>query len=410
MFKKKIFVVLTVLFLLCSLLSVHAGGKTESTKPDSDKIRLTFLSHTYEPWNLKLQEQADAFMELNPNIEIEYSTVMHEDLYTKLMTSAQAGTAADIIGVYGPWMQQLVNSNFLAPAPKDVEQDVAANFTRFGKEGVTYDGKVYGYIQHIGILAPIVNPDFFKEIDAPIPETWTEYGKLADQLEDRDDITVTALAPSGAHIVLHYATLLRSFGGSLLTQDNKKSAFNSPEGIAALKTYLKLSDPRFPENDANSVFILGKAGMVLDGAWAQSFYKQAGIVDNFYTTVPPKEKEQWIAAYVWNWVVNANSSPEKQRAAWDFIKFISNDENYLDLAKSIGFAPFRVNNIEVMEKDAWVKGFTDALDYGFIYYPRIENWEEIERLIGRELERAVAGELSAEEALSNAQIAVDNAL
>jgi ABC-type glycerol-3-phosphate transport system substrate-binding protein len=409
MVKRKVLVVLAVL-LLTSLFSVYAGGKSEAKAQDEGKIRLTFLSHTYEPWNVKLQEQADAFMKLNPNVVIEYSTVMHEDLYTKLMTSAQAGTAADIIGVYGPWMQQLVNSNFIAPAPADVEKDVAENLTRFGKEGVTFDGKVYGYIQHIGILAPIVNPDFFKEIGAPIPKTWTEYGKLADRLAGRDDITVTALAPSGAHIVLHYATLLRAFGGQLLTPDVKKAAFNTPEGLAALKTYLKLSDPRFPENDANSVFILGKAGMVLDGAWAQSFYKQAGIVENFYTTVPPTEKEQWIAAYVWNWVVNANSSPEKQRAAWDFIKFISNDENYLDMATSIGFAPFRVNNIEELEKDAWVKGFTDALDYGFIYYPRIENWEEIERLIARELERAVAGEISAEQALSNAQTAVDNAL
>jgi len=406
---RKILVIMVVL-LLSSVFTIYAGGKADSTGTEEGKIKLTFLSHTYEPWNVKLQEQADAFMKLNPNVEIEYTTVMHEDLYTKLITSAEAGTASDIIGVYGPWMQKLINSGFIAKAPKDVVQDVSENLTRFGKEGVTYDGDVYGYIQHIGILAPIVNPDFFTSLGAPIPKTWTEYGELADKYADRDDIAITALAPSGSHIVLHWATLLKAFGGEMLTSDSKKAAFNTPEGIAATKVYMKLADPQFPENDANSVFILGKAGMVLDGAWAQSFYKTAEIVKDFYTTVPPAEKERWISAYVWDWVVNANASPEKQRAAWDFIKFISNDENYLDMAKSIGFAPFRKNNIEEMSADTWVKGFTDALEYGFIYYPRIENWEEIERLIARELERVVAGEISVEEALSNAEAAVNSAL
>ncbi len=375
-------------------------------------VKITFLSHTYEPWNNKLKEQAAAFMAKNPGVTIEYSTVMHEDLYTKLMSSLQAGTAADVIGVYGPWMTKLVNAGALAEAPTDVQKDVRANLTPFGIDAVTFNNKIYGYIQHIGILAPIVNPDFFAKLGEKVPDTWSGYAALADKYaaQSKKDVAITALAPSSVHLVIHWSTILRSLGGKVLSDDLKQAAFNSPEGLKATEMYVKLSDPNFPENDANSVFILGKAGMVLDGPWAKTFYTQSTAIKNFSTTIPPKEKTRAIGAYVWDWAVSARSSKEKQRVAWDFVKFISNDANYLDMAKTIGFAPFRKGNIAEMSKDKWVKGFTDSLQYAFVYYPRIENWEEIERLIGRELERAVAKEISPQEALSNAETAVNQAL
>jgi len=384
----------------------------EVAEEPEGKVTITFLSHTYEPWNNKLQEQTNAFMELNPNIEVEYTYLEHTELYAKLVASLEAGTAADVIGVYGPWMPQIINRGLLAEAPEDVIEDITNNTGKFEIEAVTFFDKIYGYIQHIGIQIPVVNEDFFTELGEAVPDTWSDLAALQDKYNDRGDIRMVALAPDSPAIVIHWSSILRCLGGKILSDDLTKAAFNSPEGIEAAKLYMRMSSPDFPTYDANSIFLLGKTGFAIDGPWAKTFYEESEFLKdkNYHSSIPPKEKERWVSAYVWDWVVNANSSPEKQRAAWDFIKFLSNDENYLDLATTIGFAPFRNANKEDMAEDAWVKGFVEALDYAFIYYERINNWEEVEKLVGRELERAVAGEITAEEALNNAETTVNDIL
>jgi ABC-type glycerol-3-phosphate transport system substrate-binding protein len=386
---------------------LYAGGGGEDKSAAGEKVKLAFLSHTYEPWNNKLQAQANAFMAANPQVTIEYSYVMHADLYSKLISALQAGTAANVIGVYGPWMSKLVSGGYLAPVPKAVNDDIKANYAPFGIDAVTYSNKVYGTIQHIGIIASVVNPDFFEKIGEKIPDTWSGYAALADKHVELKDSVVAALEPAGDSLVMQWESLLESYGGKMLSKDLSKVSFNSPIGIQATKTYLKLSNPAYIGTDEVSAFILGKAGMVVDGPWARTFYEQSEAIKRFYTTIPPKEKERKIASYVWNWVVNAAAPEAVQKASWDFVHYLSNDENYLDMAKTIGFVPFRKANISALSGDPWIKGFADTTAFAFVYYPRLENWEEIETLLRRELERAIAREISVEQALSNAETAMN---
>jgi|GEM_PF-3954849 len=403
---KRLITLLTVIALITVLSVAFASGK----KSEEGKVKIAFLSHTYEPWNNKLQEQANAFMEANPNVEIEYSYVMHADLYAKMISSLEAGTAANVIGVYGPWMPKLVNGGFVAEAPPDVVKDIENNYADFGIDAVTYNGKIYGHIQHVGLRTTIINPDMFEELGEEIPDTWSGFAKLADKYSHLSDMVITALEPAGDSVVSQWCTLLKCFGGELLTEDLKRAAFNSPEGLAATRTYLKLSNPAFIGTDEVSAFILGKAGLVMDGPWARTFYEDSTVLERFYTTIPPKEKYRQIASYVWLWTVNADATDAQKRASWDFVQFLSNDENYLDMAETIGFVPFREANIREMSEDMWVKGFAEATEYAFIYYERIENWEEVETVLRRELERTIAEEITPEEALANAEKGINQLL
>lgn len=389
-----------------------AEEELDEEKPaEVENIKLTMLSHIYEPWNNKLMAQINAFMVQNPNIEIEYTTVASADLYTKVISSLEAGVGPDIFGARGQWLSFLAKTGYLSEAPEDVVEDITTNNIDFGIEEATIDGKLYAYIQHIGINTPIVNKDFFDELGEEVPETWSQYVELSEKYADRDDIVITALAPDGVYLVKNWSTLVRCFGGEIFNEDLTKAAFNSPEGIEATKVYLKLSDPAFPTYDANSVFLLGKAGMVMDGPWAKTFYTESEVLKNYYPTAPVKEKEQWINGYVWNWAVNGHSSPEKQKAAWDFLKYISSDENYLDLCKTVGFISFRKANQEELADDTWLAGFQEAVKHSWIYYDkRIDNWEEIDRTFDSELTRAITEEITVEEALSNLETAINNLL
>ena len=97
----------TMLILVVVLTGVLAFGAMAAA---AESVTLRFLMHTYKPWNDLLAKQAREFEKLHPNVKIVITTVEHADLNMKLMTSLAAGTAPEILGVYGPWMVDLVEN------------------------------------------------------------------------------------------------------------------------------------------------------------------------------------------------------------------------------------------------------------------------------------------------------------
>ena len=134
--------------LLVLVIGVFSAGA-------QDTVELRWLSHTFEPWNIPLQAHADRFMEANPGVNITYSFVLHADLNVEIATLLAGGVPPTIMGVFGPWMPQLLEAGALAQAPQWVLDDLDDNFPPVMKEAATYDGEVYAYVQHIGIPMPI---------------------------------------------------------------------------------------------------------------------------------------------------------------------------------------------------------------------------------------------------------------
>lgn len=401
-----------------------ASTAAEEPKDDKDSsadnsqkpVHLKFLSHTFKPWNDVLTKQAEEFQKENPNVKIEYTTVEHKDLNTKLMTSLASGTAPHVMGVYGPWMEGLVKNKWIAAAPPYVEEDIKNNTVEVAGQSATYEGKIYGYIQHIGIPTPIINERIYQDAGLQIPTTYEELLAVNEKLDKKDgndkfSQVGTALAPKkdGSWNVIHWSTILKAYGGNIISEDGKKAAFNTPEGLEATKIYAKLTHANFIENS----FTLEKAAMEWQGPWTKSFYEQNNPKLQFKAIAPLKgPSKQVTTMYAWFWTVNANVPAEEQDWAWKFNMYISNDKNYLDLCKQIGFISFRKANLEDSSyvNDPWIKAFGDALQNSEIYYDKIPNWEKIDVAIGEELERMNVNEQTPEKALSNAEKKVNEIL
>lgn len=388
------------------LLVTFALGSIASA---ADQVTLRFLSHNYKPWNDLLRQQAREFEKLHPNVRIEYSTVEHADLNTKLMTSLVGGTAPDIMGVYGPWMLDLVQNGWIAPAPGPIEEDIRNNTVAVAGQSAEYNGKLYGYIQHIGIPTPIVNVDLYKQAGVDFPTTYDELLAANEKLDRYDQNgrliqagTTLAATKAGSWNVIHWSSILKAYGGKILSGDGTKAAFNTPEGLEATKIYAKLTHANFIQD----AFTLGKSAMEWDGPWSRAFYKQNNPRLNFKAIPPLKgPTSQVISMYAWFWVVNAASSPVQKEWAWKFLKYISGDEKYLEMATKIGFISFRKANYsnEKYVSDPWIKAFGKALEVADIYYAKVPGWEKIDVAIGQELERMVVGEQTPEETLANAE-------
>lgn len=401
MLKRKSTIALIVL-----LTAILALGTMVSA---AEQVTLRWLCHTYKPWNDLLAKQAREFEKLHPNVKIVLTTVEHADLNMKLMASLAAGTAPDILGVYGPWMVDLVNNGWIDPAPGFVAEDIRQNTVPVAGQSAEYNGKLYGYIQHIGIQTPIINARMYREAGLELPTSYHELltcNQVLDKYDNKGRLTHagTTLATSkgGSWNVIHWATILKAYGGELVSADGKKAAFNSAEGLEATKIYTKLAHANFIED----AFTLERSAMEWNGPWTKAFYLQNNPNLEFQAIVPLKGPARQVTAmYAWFWVVNSKSTPAQKEWAWKFLQYISNDDNYLDMAMDIGFISFRKAHYEDPRyvSDEWIKTYGEALEKADIYYAKVPGWEKIDTAIGQELERLVVAEVTPEEMLANAE-------
>ncbi len=383
-------------------------------EPGQKVVEVTWLSHIYEPWNNALSAQGMQYMGLHPEVKIVYSYVLHADLNTKITTSLAAGAPPTIMGVYGPWMPQLIDGNWLDAAPDDILQDLDANFPKVMKESATYNGKVYGYVQHIGIPSPIINLDLYEADQVTPPTTYDELLAVNQKLDKKDASgnwlqfgTTLATSKAGSWNMIDWSAVLFSYGGAFLTEDGTKSAFNSDAGIQAANIYQQLAHPEAPGDS----FVLNKSAMEWNGPWAKSYYASAAPKLRYKALLPLKGPVAQVAgSYVWFWVVSAAATPEQKMAAWKFLQWLSAPEQYAAQYRNVGLLPITNKLPEELAKDEWAQTFSQALQYARIYYAKHPKWEQIDVAIGEEMERFLAREVKVQEFLKTAADKVDKIL
>ena len=401
-------------FVLCLALALTLLAAPAALA--EEPVTITFVSHIYKPWNDMLTQQVEEFMAANPNVTIEYTTYEHADLNIKLTTALAANEAPTIMGIYGPWMPALIENGWLDPAPDYVKEDIAQNCFPIAGQSAEFDGETYGYIQHIGINTAVVNPDFWADNGVEIPTTWEDLAAASETLNIVSNgipmQTAGALNPTkdGSWNVIHWASILACYGGSLLNEDGTAAAFNSEEGRISLELYDKLTFAGYKPSDN---FIQGYNGLCYAGPFDRSSYIENNPDLNFEAREPLSGPAGQITTmYAWFWCVAADATDAQKEAAWKFLNYISSDEKYLEMATAIGFLSFRTANYEdeTYANDPWFVAYGKALENAQLYYAKTSHWEEIDMAIGTELERLVADEITVEECLANAEEAVNKIL
>jgi multiple sugar transport system substrate-binding protein len=118
------------------------------------------------------------------------------------------------------------------------------------------------------------------------------------------------------------------------------------------------------------------------------------------------------ANYAWTWVVNSNASPREKEVSWDFIKYITRLEAQITFWNVVGVMPTLKSVYEdpAIAGDEFVQAFGDYVDETRVYYPPLPDWEPVEKALIRYLERLIAGELTEQEFLDQAEEEVNSLL
>ena len=372
-----------------------------------------------------LKAIVDAFTTAHPNVHVTMEYVNSDLALEKATVALQGDKQPDISYQYGTNMPQV------AQAPKIVDLTERVKDPDFGWDDffpgeravATVDGKVLGVTALVDNLAVVYNKDLFKAagIAEPGPDwTWDDLRAAAKAVSKPADKIFGLAFPADASetMVWQNVALLWAAGGDILSPDNTKAIFNSPEGVRAVTVLQQLAQDGsllldfHPDSPATAqLFNSGKIGMVITGPWGLGDFTDVNYGVQFMPAFDKGGSHETIAGPD-NWVIFDNG-PDRVNASWELLKWITSKENVLKDSMATGHLPLRTS-VQTMpefapfnEKFPGVGLFADNLKNVLKARPQIAAYPQISTLYGQAIANVLMGKATPQEALDAAATQAD---
>lgn len=414
------------------------NGNGEDVVSESAGITLTYAVHWTEAFQTDgvykdgvlvekgLKQYLDEYSALHPEVKFEIMTVPYVEYEAKMKLLDDAGAVPDIFQIYSPWGVSYVEKGMVASVPQDIKDDVRANYV--SQAGVTINNDIWGIPGEVNDFALIYNKKLFKEAgivdengEAKAPQTWADVVEAAKKIAVLDDngnlIRYGFSFTKGMDwaVVDPFLSLLFTNGGSYLSKDGKRAAFNTPAGLEVLNSIVDLFNQKYTDINSNVWdFSSGKTAMAFVAPWAEGvlqnemgerFEEEVGVAPIPYFKKPGSLQYSWFIGVM-------NASKEKE-AAWDFLRWFTTDvqddrgtTRYGDLmARTIKAIPSRQidleGNADVLEDNFFKAPFISQLPISSPE-PNILQAAAAKEILRQEIEAAWSGKNSAQ-ALNDAE-------
>jgi multiple sugar transport system substrate-binding protein len=279
-------------------------------------------------------------------------------------------------------------------------------------ETVTYDGKVWGMPQQTDAGFLYYRTD---QVDEP-PATWQA---VYEDAAKKDGIVYQGAPYEG--LTCDFLELAFAAGGTVLNEDGSKSTINSPENIKALQFMVDgvkngtaaRGVTTYMEEESRRYFESGKATYMRNWPYAYALAEKASATKGKFDVVPYPEFEGGGKAGILgghNQVVSVYSKNPGGALKW--IDYITGEENqkrqFLTASQSPTLKAV-YDDPEVQEKYAFATQLRDAITQAKAR-PVSPVYPQISQAIYKNVNEALAGRVSPEDALKAAQSQMDQAL
>jgi multiple sugar transport system substrate-binding protein len=366
--------------------------------------------------------------EKETGIKVKIETVPYADMTAKsLLNFSQKSSNYDVFFHDTSYGSGYYESHFvenLVPFEKD-----AKNYNSFDQfyppymKAVTNGPAVYGLPVYGESTWLMYRTDLFKQygINGP-PKTMQELGEDAKTIFEKSGGKTYGITLRGAPTAAVYAWcgFLRAFGGDFY-DSNKKLAINSDAAVKATEFYVKVLKSYGPPGAANFTweqnriaFTQGTAAMTIDATANGPFNEdpsQSKIVGKVgYAAVPyavsaPIASDNSLDVHA----LYLSSFSKNKTAAYKFMAWATSkavQDNAVKTSEAVGVT--LTSTLNSPEYDKKYGSFKDAvlsqLKTGNLdYMPRGQNASAIIVAVGQAFSQALAGELTAKQALDKAE-------
>ena len=356
----------------------------------------------------------------NPNIDVQTDYVTYEALHDKIVTAAASKAGAyDVVLIDCIWPAEFASAGFLLNVSDRITPEMKSDIWPGALQAVTYKGKLYAMPWLNDVLYLYYNEDMLKQAgyDSP-PKNWTEAHEMGMAAKAKGLVKYPFIEyfQQDEGLTIAYAYYLPAFGGKFFDADDKP-VFNSPEGVKALQ-YL------------------------VDGM-KDGFYNPASLESTYEEVRRTYSQGESLFSVNWTYQLNLSNDPAESKIAgksklalmpgevvpsvtinggmglavtadskhpddaWKYITYMSSKEvqkRYAKNALPIWMSLFEDPDLVAQQPELIA---ISKEQYKYIdNRPIIPFYSESSKIMSRELQAALTGSKTAEQALADAEKAI----
>ena len=394
---------------------------------------------------IRMQKLSDDFTTKNPDIKLEWVTLEENVLRQRVTTDiATKGGQYDVmtIGTYEVpiWAQK----GWLLPLDKlGADYDVNDLLPAI-RDGLTTNGTLYAAPFYGESSMVMYRTDLMKKAGLTMPEapTWTLVADAAHKMTDKDNgiygICLRGKAGWGENMAF-LSAMANSFGARWF-DEKWQPQFDGDAWKKTLSFYVKLMKETGPPgassngfNENLALFQSGKCGMWIDATVAASFVsnpKDSTVADKVGFALAPDNGLGKRSNWLWAWTLAVPAGTQKADAAQKFISWATS-KSYLEMVaakegwanvppgtraslyanpayqKAAPFAKMTLDSIKAADPK---HPAVEPVPYVGVQFVAIPEFQGIGTAVGQQFSAALAGTISVDQALQNAQRLTERAM
>ena len=410
---------------------VLALGLAACTSGDGDSgsgpVSITFWSTGKQSTIDYLQKTFNA---THKNIRVKGQYIASsDDVTAKLVSAIKSDSEPNVAIALDPsTLPLLAQSGKIVDLKDSLKTETAALYPGI-RSALFYDGKQLGFAQGgVGNYVLFYNKkDFAAAGITKPPSTWAEVQQDAIKLTNPAKKHYGIYIPFGASEWISYSWegLLWANGGKLLSDDGKKAAFNSQAGRDALTTWVDLvrKDKAAPPNsyaqagsfDGAPAFAGGNVSMIIEGQFALEPFRSAKV--DFGVAPFPAGTSGKSASGIGIGVASVfdKGGSRATDAGKEFVKWLGQPAQGAYLTASSSGLPSAPNQLtqpsvkKLIASDPTYKTFSDQLTTGQSR-PTIPGYAGLSEALSTQIDKALRGSVTPEQALNTAEKDANKAL
>ena len=404
------------------LISIGAGEVLAQTQPAIS------MAINQSPWLNSFIAVVDLYEKETGN-KVELDVTPFGGLLEKIRNSVRASQGNyDLVNVNSLWLSEIYSGGFLTPlesvqAGYKLPEGVLTygDTTNWDADAKTFaaDGQLMGVPINGNVQVLYYNQEIYQKLGLQPPKTWGDLLGNAAAIQKGGEFY--GFVPRAARdlIVYNFTPYLFSHDASFfrITAPGKAEVtVNSPEGLKALETYVKLATeagPPGPGNIAQGELIQllatgkGAQAIAVIAAWGQlenpSASRVAGKINAALLPAGPKGT---VASSAGHWIagIPKNVAPEKQKAALAFLDWFAARDRQIAYVRA-GGVPVRgdLSGADLGGEAAFrfLDAYSQNAQHAVMGIPFAQAAEASDAM-ALSLNRAVIGELTPAQALNQA--------
>jgi putative chitobiose transport system substrate-binding protein len=416
------------------MLGLTVGGLWSCGSPSSEQSSSS--QQELEFWTMQLQPDfTDYFNQLittfeseNPSLTVRWVDVPWNAMESKILTAVSAGTAPDVVNLNPKFASQLASRKAWLVLDPLIDLSIRDRYLPKIWEASTLkstDGGLtsFGVPWYLTSRVTIYNQSLLKEagVSNP-PKTYLELAQAAKDIKAKTGkyaFFVTFVPTDSAEVLESLVQM-----GVTLVDDQGKAAFNTPAGKTAFQYWVDLYQQQLLPQEVltqghRRAIELYQAGEIALLSSSPEFLKtiatnapEIAQVSAASSQITGDTGRKNVA--VMNLVIP--ESTDQPKAALDFALFVTNTENQLRFAQTANVLPSTLEGVTQYEASLKTAAPEDSpallqarevsasqLADAQVLVPALEDGNVLQRVIYENLQAAMLGEKSVDQALQDAE-------